>query len=356
MTTLNAETAFTGQIPNLELEMDSDNCTSTCCAKRVPLLLGADFASSSFVPQIKDRIGIYETMQYLPEVFYAGSRSVQKLTHTLLTPNIVPCLKAGAIILVETERLGEFFTKMHPMLQMPYVLLSMNTDLSAPFGVGTLLGMGGRFVEKFVRNNTLLLHWYAANCDVHAESIDKFTCMPIGFAHNNDQKHVMEKVLAKIPGLSYRHGQPRFPQDIEENRKGLALASYQIGAKPKEPRTWGPKSRVMAQALAAKYWERTNLTHHMCSDEMTQQLWKDEDVACKNFESIREVYDLSLQYKFMLSPRGVGLDCYRTWEALYLGMIPVVKTSTLDSMYQGLPVLIVDEWSDLTPELLHGVW
>ncbi len=55
----------------------------------------------------------------------------------------------------------------------------------------------------------------------------------------------------------------------------------------------------------------------------------------------------------MLSLIGNGLDCHRTWEALYLGAIPAVKSSDLDPIYEGLPVLIVEDWSDLTEEYLE---
>jgi hypothetical protein len=49
---------------------------------------------------------------------------------------------------------------------------------------------------------------------------------------------------------------------------------------------------------------------------------------------------------FVLSPQGNGLDCHRTWEALYLGAIPVVTAGTLDqNLIQGLPILEVTDWS-----------
>ena len=57
--------------------------------------------------------------------------------------------------------------------------------------------------------------------------------------------------------------------------------------------------------------------------------------------------------KFVLSPHGNGLDCHRTWEALYLGVIPVVKKSSLDPLYEGLPVVIVNDWSEITREFLE---
>ena len=41
--------------------------------------------------------------------------------------------------------------------------------------------------------------------------------------------------------------------------------------------------------------------------------------------------------KFALSPGGTGPDTYRTWEALLVGTIPIVKTSQLDNLYSDLP-------------------
>ena len=37
-----------------------------------------------------------------------------------------------------------------------------------------------------------------------------------------------------------------------------------------------------------------------------------------------------------------------------LGCIVVVKSSTLDPLYEGLPVVIVKHWSDVTQELLDS--
>ena len=58
------------------------------------------------------------------------------------------------------------------------------------------------------------------------------------------------------------------------------------------------------------------------------------------------------EYAFIASPHGNGIDCHRTWEALCLGCIVIVKTSPLDDLYDGLPVLIVGEWSDICENLL----
>jgi hypothetical protein len=60
--------------------------------------------------------------------------------------------------------------------------------------------------------------------------------------------------------------------------------------------------------------------------------------------------------KFVLSPLGMGKDCYRTWEALYLGSIPIVINSTLNPIYQDLPVLIVNDYEELNLEFLQNVY
>ena len=57
---------------------------------------------------------------------------------------------------------------------------------------------------------------------------------------------------------------------------------------------------------------------------------------------------------FIFSPPGAGWDCYRTWEALYLGTVPILlKTGTpFDDMYADLPVLFVDSYLDVTEAML----
>lgn len=64
----------------------------------------------------------------------------------------------------------------------------------------------------------------------------------------------------------------------------------------------------------------------------------------KNRTAALERYD---QHTFGISPIGNGVDCYRTWEMLGLGMIPIVQSSSIDVLYTHLPVLVLKEWADL---------
>jgi hypothetical protein len=65
--------------------------------------------------------------------------------------------------------------------------------------------------------------------------------------------------------------------------------------------------------------------------------------------SVSRSYRANLaSYCFTLSPPGNGFDCHRTWEALYLGVVPIVKRSAFFEAFPGLPALFVDDWHEIT--------
>ncbi|MBA2306882.1 hypothetical protein H0W26_01975 [Candidatus Dependentiae bacterium] len=90
----------------------------------------------------------------------------------------------------------------------------------------------------------------------------------------------------------------------------------------------------------------------------------------------KEYMDKLASSVFVLSPRGIGPDCYTTWEALLVGTIPIVKRgkygvkedarehvrshlynpvirAQLDRLYENLPILVIDEWNEVTEEFLE---
>lgn len=63
------------------------------------------------------------------------------------------------------------------------------------------------------------------------------------------------------------------------------------------------------------------------------------------------------EHKFVLSPRGNGLDCHRTWEILMMRRVPIIKKEgSMERLYKNIPVLFVDEWSDLDNMDLNEVY
>ena len=69
-----------------------------------------------------------------------------------------------------------------------------------------------------------------------------------------------------------------------------------------------------------------------------------------------EIWRRYASYPFVMSAHGNGLDCHRTWEVLILGCIPIVKTSSLDPLYDRLPVAIVEDWREVRDTALLKRW
>jgi hypothetical protein len=59
--------------------------------------------------------------------------------------------------------------------------------------------------------------------------------------------------------------------------------------------------------------------------------------------------DALSRYAFVASPPGNGLDTHRTWEAMYLGCVPVVLKSHMTDHFEslGLPIWVVDSYNEI---------
>lgn len=57
--------------------------------------------------------------------------------------------------------------------------------------------------------------------------------------------------------------------------------------------------------------------------------------------------------KFMICPVGNAIDCHRNWEVLYMRRVPIMKKqSYLEKLFKDYPVLFVEDYSEVTDELL----
>ena len=64
---------------------------------------------------------------------------------------------------------------------------------------------------------------------------------------------------------------------------------------------------------------------------------------------------------FCISPEGMGVDCLRTWEALYLRTIPIVTRSIVAEQHSDMPIVVLDDWDDFggidfSPALYTELW
>ena len=109
------------------------------------------------------------------------------------------------------------------------------------------------------------------------------------------------------------------------------------------------------------FYERINkiyVNFEITADRFGQR----KDCLKKISQSLLEMYQQKLKrtqtwinttkYTFVLSPYGQGMDCHRTWEALILGSIPILKSKEFVNMFRDLPVLFVNDWGDINQQLL----
>ena len=69
-------------------------------------------------------------------------------------------------------------------------------------------------------------------------------------------------------------------------------------------------------------------------------------------KSFSDYCETMKQFLFVASPRGNGIDCHRTWEALYMGCIPIVERHFMYNNYKHLPIIQIDDWSSLSLDKL----
>ena len=61
------------------------------------------------------------------------------------------------------------------------------------------------------------------------------------------------------------------------------------------------------------------------------------------------------QCKYVVSPPGYGIDCFRTWEGLHVGTIPIVRRSVSTEYFSKLfPMILIDVWEDLSLSYLES--
>lgn len=206
-------------------------------------------------------------------------------------------VKEGDIIFVKTEKLKKFIISIHKKIRHKYILITHNSDLPIP----------GRFASFL--DDEKLIAWFGQN--VEGSAHPKLHPIPIGLANKKWNHGNTDLVKQKQVSLT------------ATNRNLLLYMNFSVHTHFKE------------RSFVANLF--MNKSYCTCAPIKPYELY---------LEDLRNA-------KFVLSPRGNGLDCHRTWEALLLGAIPVVKTSSLDPLYENLPVLIINDWSLLDKKLLN---
>ncbi len=119
---------------------------------------------------------------------------------------------------------------------------------------------------------------------------------------------------------------------------------------------------IVGLFLKHKLFEKTNLVYMNfnidtnpskrteCFNYFNSLNWVTKKSNISKQEFMKDV----VHSKYVISPEGTGIDCHRIYEAIACGSIPIVKKSNtvMDDFYTKLPVLLVDEWTDVSEDFL----
>jgi hypothetical protein len=189
-------------------------------------------------------------------------------------------------------------------LRHPIVLLTTDGDCSVPSSLDP------ETVDAIV-SHPMVIRWFTQNFDGTRSS--KLRPFPIGLDLHSVRDPNLETPLKLLDQLS----------QTRNNAKPIDLRSRRIGC-----------DLHLNMNSVARY-NAMEILHE-----------------CQHIEFLEKrisqagIWKFYTHFSLLLSTHGFGLDCHRTWEQLKLGCIVVTKTSALDPLYEGLPVVIVESWDE----------
>ncbi len=205
--------------------------------------------------------------------------------------NKIKTIKNGDVVWLNSSWMDIFFNKVHPQIKNNYILITHQGIESVDKKSVELLD------EKIIQ-------WFAKNCLVQHL---KITPLPIGLEN-------LYKFGTGVPSYFKRLSKKKI------NKKNKIFYHFKITTNPKE------------RQIAYDYIKNHSLAVTI-ENKLPPYLY---------FKTLNN-------YKFVISPPGAGHECHRTWEAIYLGVIPIVKKSMASEYFQkiGVPIWPVKKWNEL---------
>lgn len=215
-----------------------------------------------------------------------------------------------------------FIKNVVPQLTKKIIVVSNDSDMDAPI-FEKPVGVGDEIAKEEILafiNSENCVHWFTQNCSL---THPKVSAIPIGMDYHTFKHY--SSCTTQENQLNYVSSRGK----LFEMRIPKCYGNFHFG-------------------MMNKYYTAERLS---CYNDVPKELTYYEPKPVQR--SI--TWERQSLFGFVLSPAGGGMDCHRTWEALLLGCIPIVKRFNVpcDSIYDGLPVLLVDAWSDVTEELLQ---
>lgn len=232
--------------------------------------------------------------------------------------------KDAPLIFLKTDLIGTYVEQLNHIEWHYRMVTASNDDHCPPYLEFPTANNELKSKVHVLLDNPNLLVWYAKNPAILHDKLHPYILGPKWqwkttrfFGENKyDHKAIFDKYIRNITGK------------LEEKKNLLYFNFNQTTNNP-------------------MYKHHKNIRHKAKSDILKNGFkWNDSE----QFEEY--IHTLS-QHRFCISPPGRGIDTHRCWEALIVGCIPIVISSSLNELYKDLPVVIVDSYEIVTEDFLH---
>ena len=230
-------------------------------------------------------------------------------------PQLFDAVKDGDLVWMRLIALPQFLEEALPRIKARFALVTGDEDWAIPSG--------------FARSDELLEDprvacWYTQNYD-GTKAHEKLKPLPIGLDFHTISNRRKWGHWPATPSAQEAELEALRSAALPNERRLLRVHADFHFSKNKE-QVWGDDRHAVQRALSG------NAAVEFQTKKVRRiELWREKT-----------------RYAFVVSPHGNGLDCHRTWESLVLGNIVIVKRSSLDPLYEGLPVVVVDDWLEIT--------
>ncbi|KAL7530555.1 hypothetical protein ACHAWF_003428, partial [Thalassiosira exigua] len=305
-------------------------CRETCCVESVAVSIAHERRKVINTVDGNDLADLrLQHYDYLP--------SNDQLTGfaPTLKGEMVPCLLPGTIVEIDNHLtdLDYFSHEIRPKMKHPYVAVTMESDANSPQRPVMLQKDG--LLAAFHGTNPLAV--------APRDGGERFRPMSLGLSFH----HPQEKYLLPYLRLS------DFANPFAGNRGRWDVARHPVADFAADVFvSWGntdlkeSRGALRDRLCAGGGEEGADVGAKADDPDADDAGFVDANCRVGEVGPI-DIYSSAGTRRFAVSPMGVGWDCYRTYEMLLLGVVPVVFERELGSTYaarelfEGLPVVVV---------------
>jgi hypothetical protein len=230
----------------------------------------------------------------------------------------------GTSIYLHFDMVEQFINQFLHLITQPFIIVSGNSDHSTPVDFPS---------HKKLLDSDKLIVWFSQNMIIDHP---KLKHIPIGLDYHTLSVGIGPHEWCEIERPISPLKQEINLRDIKKRLKSINNCNREIAVTNFHLAMGGPPRRIQYRL---PIYEK--LKDKEC------MIWLPKQTREEFWNSLND-------YAFVVCPFGNGLDTHRTWEVLALGRIPIIERSPLNKVYEGLPIVEIEDWTKINKDWLKN--